>query len=118
MTIANCLNKINKTKVDSKVAKALTKAYGPDIPAIVEQVVTLFKSGGFVEDYRFLSLDEIEYAEDDLHVDFKKHNYIPLIDCGDNDFVVYDFRNDKWVKFNIIEKVSFKKKQSLEDILL
>ena len=118
MTSAECLHKIQKTDVDNKVAKTLAKVYGPDIPTIVEQIVTLFKSGGFVNDYRFLSLDEIEYAEDDLHVDFKKRRFVPLIDCGDNDFIVYDYYNEKWMMFNIVEKVSFKKKQHLADILV
>lgn len=118
MTVAECLHKVQKEKVDRKVANTLAKVYGPDIPAIVEQIVTLFKSGGFVDGYRFLSLDEIEYAEDDLHVDFKKRNIVPLIDCSDNDFIVYDYYNEKWMMFNIVEKVSFKKKQHLDDLLV
>lgn len=118
MTLAECLLNISKTKVDSKVTKTLAKVYSQDIPAVVEQLVTLFKSGGFVAGYRFLSLDEIEYAEDDLHVDFKKRHFIPLVDCGDNDFIVYDYRNEKWILFNIVEKVAFKKKQELEDLLV
>lgn len=118
MTLAECLQTISKTKVDSKVTKTLTKGYSPDIPTVVEQIVSLFKSGGFVNGYRFLSLDEIEYAEDDLHVDFKKRHIIPLVDCGDNDFIVFDYCSEKWMLFNIVEKVAFKRKQNLDDILV
>ena len=118
MTITECLHKIETTKVDRKVVSTLSKTYTTDIPAIIEQIVSLFKSGGFVGSYRFLSLDEIEYAEDDLHVDFKKRNIIPLVDCGDNDFIVYDYCNEKWMMFNIVEKVAFKKKPNFDDLLV
>ena len=118
MTVTECLQKIQKTKVDRKVVNTLSKVYASDIPAIIEQIVTLFKSGGFVGSYRFLSLDEIEYAEDDLHVDFKKRNIIPLVDCGDNDFIVYDYCSEKWMLFNIVEKVAFKKKPNFDDLLV
>lgn len=118
MTLAACIKKIHATEVDSDVANTLSKVYGPNIPAIVEQIVTLFKTGGFAGGYRFLSLDEIEFAEDDLHVNFKKRNIIPLIDCSDNDFIVYDYRSGKWMVFNIVEMVAFKKKPVLEDLLV
>ena len=118
MTITECLRRIPKTKVDRKVVSTLSKVYSADLPAIIEQIVTLFKFGGFVGNYRFLSLDEIEYAEDDLHVDFKKKNIIPLVDCGDNDFIVYDYCSEKWMLFNIVEKVAFKKKPNFEDLLV
>lgn len=117
MMLVDCLQKIRNTPVDSIVSKTLKKAYGSKVPAIVEQIVTLFKSGGFVEGYRFLSLDEIEYAEDDLHVNFKSIGLIPLIDCGDNDFVVYNYIEGKWMMFNIIEQICFKKKKELDDLL-
>lgn len=118
MTLAMCIKKIHATEVDSDVANTLFKTYGPNIPAIVKQVATLFKTGGFVGGYRFLSLDEIEYAEDDLHVNFKKRNIIPLVDCGDNDFIVFDYRSEKWMVFNIVEMVAFKMKPALEDLLI
>lgn len=118
MTVTECLQKIQKTKVDRKVVSTLSTVYSADVPPIIEQIVTLFKSGGFVGSYRFLSLDEIEYAEEDLHVHFKKRNIIPLVDCGDNDFIVYDYCNEKWMLFNIVEKVAFKKTSNFDDLLV
>lgn len=118
MTLAACIKKIHATEVDRDVAHTLSKVYGHNIPAIVEQIVTLFKTGGFVDGYRFLSLDEIEYADEDLHVNFKKRSIIPLIDCSDNDFIVYDYLSEKWMVFNIVEMVSFKKKASFDELLV
>lgn len=117
MTLIDCLQEIRNTQVDSRVSKTLKKAYGSKVPVIIEQTVSFFKSGGFVEGYRFLSLDEIEYAEDDLHVNFKRNGLIPLIDCGDNDFAVYNYIEGKWMMFNIVEQVCFKTKNELDDLL-
>ena len=63
--------------------------------------------------YRLLSLDEILDAEDDMGVSFKKKGILPLIDCEDNDFISYDFKNNNWCKFNVIEETKFKIKQSV-----
>ena len=118
MTLATCIERIHATEIDSNVARTLSKVYGPNIPGVVEQIVTLFKTGGFVDGYRFLSLDEIEYADEDLHVNFKKRGIIPLIDCSDNDFIVYDYLSKKWMVFNIVEMVSFNKKASFDELLV
>ena len=41
---------------------------------------------------------------------------IPLIDCGENDFIVYHFVDKIWSKFNIIDETVFKK-NSLKELL-
>ena len=42
---------------------------------------------------------------------------IPLIDCSDNDFIVYHFDSKTWSKFNIIDECVFKEKESLDELL-
>ena len=117
MTMTECLVQINNIEIDSKVHRTLSETYSSTFPSIVERIVTFFQTGGFVCDYRFLSLDEIEHADEDLHVDFINRKILPLIDCFDNDFIVYDFHGKKWMKFNIIELVAFNVKDSLEELL-
>lgn len=65
--------------------------------------------------YRLLSLQEILDAETDMNVSFKKIGVLPLVDCGDNDYLSYDFRDYTWCKFNIVEEFKYSSKKSLLD---
>ena len=40
------------------------------------------------------------------------------MDCGENDFIVYHFKENYWSKFNIIDEVEFGKKETLREVLL
>lgn len=43
---------------------------------------------------RVLSASEIIQAEEDLHVNFIEKQFLPVADCGDNNFVVYHFADN------------------------
>ena len=60
---------------------------------------------------------EIMNAEEDLHVCFSEAGLIPFVDCMDNDFIVYDFRDKVWTMFNIVEKCKFGIAGELEQIM-
>ena len=66
----------------------------------------------FDDDWRTLSVNEILDASKDLHVDFEKQLLLPIVDVGDNDFIVYHAEDGTWSKFNIIEGCHFKVKKS------
>ncbi len=117
MTVSGCFKQISATEPNNSIAAKLNEVYDVKMPKMIVQLVTLFEKGGFVEDYRFLSLNEIVYAEDDLHIPFKRICIIPLIDCGDNDFIVYNFAEDVWLRYNIVEEVAFAKKKTLSEML-
>ena len=117
MNVSECIKKITETKINEKIGVKLNKLYGAELPDIVVKMVTLFECGGFVEDYRFLSLNEVVHAEADLHIPFKKRQIIPLIDTGDNDFIAYNFAENVWLRYNVVEEVGFGKKKNLNEIL-
>lgn len=117
MTMANIIKSISSTEVDKKKATKLQKTYATEFPEIVLQMVTYFADGDFAGDYRFLSFNEVIHAEADLHVPFRKLKMIPLVDCGDNDFIAYSFGEDLWLRFNVVEEVAFGKKKNLSEIL-
>ena len=52
-----------------------------------------------------------------LHVEFKKKGLLPVADCRENDFILYDFINGMWAKFNIVDEIIFKERLSLEELL-
>lgn len=48
---------------------------------------------------------------------FKKLQIIPLVDGGDNDFIAYNFAEDVWIRYNVVEEIGFGKKKKLNEIL-
>ena len=61
--------------------------------------------------------NEIINASEDLKVDFVTNKMIPLVDCGENDFIVYHFDTKKWSMYNIIDNCAFMERESLEGLL-
>ncbi len=74
---------------------------------------TLFLDNG----KRVLSFDEILNADTELHVDFSVKGLLPLVDCGDNDFIVYCFKEKNWAFFNIVDEILFHKVDSIESLI-
>ena len=117
MTIKDYLAEVIKCEViDAKVAE-IKKVYNKELPDIIKQIVSYSEESVFFDnEWRTLSFSEIVEAEKDLHVDFVKLGIIPVIDCGENDFIVYHFDDGVWSKFNIIDECSFKKKEELSGL--
>ena len=109
---------ISTKKIDDKLVKEIIDKYDFDLPEIVKLIVSNAKDTLFFDDeYRVLSFDEIIDAEKDLHVSFSEKKIIPLFDCGENDFIVYNSAEGIWSKFNIVDETFFKKKEKLSDLL-
>lgn len=118
MTKIEYLNQIDKQIVDEKKVEKVQTRYGTKLPEIVQKIISGCGDSLFLEDgNRILSFEEIVDAENDLHVDFKGKGIIPLVDCKENDFIVYHFRIDEWSKFNIVEEIVFRKRSKVEDLL-
>lgn len=118
MTGKEYLKVLADVKVDKKKTEKIALIYAEKLPEIILKIVSNAEEPVFLEDgYRVLSYAEIIDAEKDLHIGFKGMSIIPLVDCGENDFVVYNFNDNIWSKFNIIDETFFKKKNKLEDLL-
>lgn len=112
------LKKILTLEIDEKKVSLIEQQYSTSFPKIVKLIITNSdETVIFEDDSRALSFSEMVDAEKDLHVDFKLKGIIPLFDCGDNDFIVFHYNNKKWSKFNIIDEISFKEKNTLEELL-
>ncbi len=66
---------------------------------------------------RILDLDEILSASEDMEVDFLKEKLVPLVDCFDNDYLVYDFSKQIFCMFNISDEMSFSDYKNLDEFL-
>lgn len=117
MTNSEFLKKLGEYESDKKKVSKLEKIYGYKIPEIIGRIVSFASKPIFLEGYRILSFGEVCEADDGLNVKFSEKKIIPLIDCGDNDFIVYHCKVGEWSKFNIIDECAFKKKSSLDELL-
>lgn len=100
----------------------MEKQYKAKMPEEVTELYSL-TSGGFVQvgdgdHWRILSPKDILDAPDDLGADFVALKKLPLADCKDNDFICYDFNNQRYEMFNIIDEIGFIRKDSLWDFFL
>lgn len=118
MTRKEYLRHLTSVKIDVKRVNKVASEYGTELPEIIGKIVSDAKETIFFDDeYRVLSLDEIVEAENDLHVKFKEKGILPLVDCGENDFIVFHFNDDFWSKFNINDETVFQKRDRLEELM-
>lgn len=100
------LNRIKYVKEEYKVTS---------LPDIVQHILSSGKQSKFLSEGRIVSDTEVDDSYDFIHVNFPKLRLIPLIDVGDNDYIVYDISHDSYSMFNIVENISFGAKKRLED---
>lgn len=118
MTRKEYLRHLTNVKIDAKKVDEVASAYGTELPEVICKIVSDAKETIFFDDeYRILSLDEIVEAENDLHVEFKEKGILPLVDCGENDFIVFHFNDGFWSTFNINDETVFRKRDCFEELM-
>lgn len=118
MTAKEYLKEALSSEINISYIEKVEKKYNAKLSLQAKAFISCSNSTIFFdEDKRLLEFSEILNAEEYLHVNFKIRGIVPIIDCNDNDFIVYDYKNDSWGKFNIIDKILFKKNNKVEDIL-
>ena len=119
MTKKGFLDKITSLAIDEDKLLKIFDIYSDQLPEVLCKIISNIDEAVFFDDgTRILSYSEILDAEKDLHIKFKAKGLIPISDYGDNDFIVYDFKNKIWAKFNIVDETLFKKRASLEELLM
>lgn len=117
MTKEEYVNMIHECDINTDVVNAIQNQYGAILPEIVQRIISCAKESVFLDSIRILSVSEITDAETDLHVSFIDNQIIPLADCGDNDFLVFNFVDQTWSLFNIVDEIAFGKKNSIYDYI-
>ena len=118
MTKRDYLSHLETVAIDKAKVSQLEKKYDCIFPQRIAKIIssaseTIF----FDDDGRILSFNEMIDAENDLHTEFVKLGLLPLVDCGENDFIVFHVKDDAYSVFNIIEACDFRRKDSLEALL-
>lgn len=117
MELFDFFEDVKSANIDYAKVENVEKKYNATLSEIAKGIISVVEESLFIEDYRVISYSEIMNAEDDLHVSFSSEGIIPFVDCMDNDFIVYDFDNDVWTKFNIVEKCKFGIAGELEQLM-
>lgn len=58
--------------------------------------------------HRVLHISEILDPIKNFDIDFVKLRLLPIIDCSDNDLIVYEINNKCFSKFNIVDNIIYK----------
>lgn len=119
MTKKEFLEMIDNVTIDKRKVGKISKLYDSTLPEYVQKVISCTKKSLFFDDERrLLAFSEIESASEEYDVDFIGKNMIPLIDCFENDFIVYHLVAGVWSKFNVVDGTVYKKKTStLKEVL-
>lgn len=119
ITTKEFLSKIKTININESKIRQIEKIYG-SIPKEVQKIIssssrTIFFSNK--DGYRTLSISEIIDAEKDMQINFVKEKMIPIIDCSDNDFIVFHTDTKTWSKYNVDDDRIYKETHKFEDLL-
>ena len=109
---------LKNVTIDEEKVNELEKEYKYHFNSILKAIVSKARVPLFLDEYKVLSFSEIKNASKELDVDFISKKIIPLIDCSDNDYIVYHFDTDSWSMYNIVDDCFFFKKSTLEELLV
>jgi hypothetical protein len=118
MNIHDFIGQIDCQSINVQVVEKIEQSYEVGLNDYIKKVLSINPNGLlFVSDdiLRLLSHTEILEAPKDLSVDFIGLKLIPIFDTGDNDYIVFDIENNCWCKFNIVDAIKFKQRQSLNE---
>lgn len=117
MNKSEYLDAASKWEIVDERVRTVGKAYSRRIPDLLQRIVSHSDEPHFFDDgSHVLSLAEMLGTEETLGVSFSDKHLVPVVDCCDGDYIVYDYDKDVWAIYNIIDDVSFKHKRTLGEL--
>lgn len=118
MNKSEYLNAVNKWEIVDDRVEAISEIYIRRIPELLQRIISHSNEPYFFDDgSHVLSLGEMLSIEETLGVSFSDRHLIPVIDCCDGDYIVYDYGNGIWAVYNIVDDALFRSGNSLGDLL-
>lgn len=118
MTKKEYLESVKTCEINSERVEAIEKLYKVSIKGLIASVISYAGTVDFFdEERRALSFEEMVNADKINGTSFVKNKMLPMIDAYDNDYIVYDFNEEKWGKVNLADMLLFKKRDSLDEVL-
>ena len=118
MELREFFNRIKECDIDAIRVEQIEEIYKGALPNLAKGIVSTADESLFIENrYRVMSFKEIKYAEEEMHVTFAKERISPVVDCMDNDFIVYDISGEGWIMYNIVDQLKFGELTDLEQLM-
>ena len=121
LSVDEYISELQNTVIDSVAVNAAENVYGTINDDIAKKIISrasrLDDSEFIGEECRVMSYHEIIDADEYLHADFSGSGIVPLFDCWDNNFAVYDLKNGTWAKYNITDCIEFMQRSELREVL-
>lgn len=118
MNKADFVGMYSKIEINEN-AKKIAEVYKTELPNDLIRVLSCMGDTVFFDDEgRLMALIELESISNEYNVNFIEEKMVPVIDCYDGTFIVYDLKNQVWAKYNCFDKLAFRKKDDLKDLLV
>ena len=118
MDVKQYIDLIKNTDINDETVACVEELFGVTLNGDIRRTVSVVLDDYFIsEKCRVISSKEILRTEEFVGVDFKDLNMIPLIDCKDDDYIVFNFETQKYEMYNIYDEVSFREADGLEELL-
>ena len=118
MTGNEYINVLSTVTIENIKFANISTLYNCKLPDIIYKIISYTDNCIFLDNgYRVLSYNEIVNATADLHVDFVNRCILPVIDCCDNDYLVFHTDTNQWSLFNIIDECAFKYRDTFEEYI-
>lgn len=97
--------------------KGLEKKYNITIAGQLKEILLFCENDPihFYEQRRLLSIDEILNYNLELQIEDK--NIIPLVDCYDNDFLIYDVESKTFMFCYIVDGIKYDKLNDINEFI-
>ena len=105
---------------NTSLVEVIRRKYSLSIPESIGKILSVLPQGGFLEgdDFcRVMSSAEIASANENLHTDFASKQLLPIIDLGDNIFVVFDGNRQEFGRFSLNDELLYRHSEKLNEIL-
>lgn len=104
-------------KINDEKVSVLEDAYKCNLSPMVKRIISNCDEPIFLDEDRVMSYNEIKYASEDLEFDFNKINCMPIIDCGSNYYILYNFKDKKWCSFCLADETVFNQFNTLKELM-
>ncbi len=113
-------DKVKAAAENKAVKEKLEAVYGEIVPDEIVSILSLFSKPELFDENesRTLSVNEVMHAEEDLQVPFKTNYLVPIVDIGNNDYIVYNGEKRVWCIYNILDEILYDESKSFEELFL
>lgn len=109
---------IENSSIDIAKKTKFEECYGIKLSDSLAKIVTFANDSIFIaEERRVLSFDEIININKDCDNVFISKRIIPVIDCYDNEFIVFAADDSIWAKFSLSDNAMYKKRENLSELI-